>query len=633
MNGIRLRHLTFTGPNIELAKLNFVDGLNIVYGASNTGKSFTSEAILFMLGAVKELPGNDEIKPYDSVWLGLTLGEEGDFTLYRPTAGGNLKLFPGLISAHATGKAEVLKWRHKEKATDTASYRILEAMGLSDRWIVRNAGSGEKEQLSIRVLAKYAVVGEEDIMSKRSPVLLSGNHPDRTLEQNLFKLLLTGQDDAVVVTIPTETERVAAKAGKLELIDDMLAQLDGQLEDEPRDRAGAEKQLSELEANGAITTTELLAVQAALDQCAAERRSAVNHRQSLTSRAAELDITLERFFKLQTVYSSDLDRLHSIEEGGSLLAAMAERDCPICGAPPGAQKHLHAAEEISMGHTAAAAEARKIEREQRELSHVIDSLRLEASGLAASISSLGDDIKEFDRNAFGLRPTEATLRLSFEGYNAQRTELGKVIELHQRRESLTARRAAIDAASAKSDRGSLPVGPDPSTVFGFGETIKAVLTAWGFPDADKVQFDTKANDITVAGKARAANGKGVRAVLHAAFNVAMAIHCVDKGLPHPGFVVLDTPLLTYREPLKSRHGELSDDEKALKASSLAEKFYRHLAGLEGKLQVIVLENADPPAIVEDLAFIEVFTGVPEDGRYGLLAALDRRQPARISPPT
>lgn len=198
-----------------------------------------------------------------------------------------------------------------------------------------------------------------------------------------------------------------------------------------------------------------------------------------------------------------------------------------------------------------------------------------------------------------------------------------MIELHQQRELLISRREAIDSSPTKSDRGSLPVGPDSSSVFGFGETIKAVLTAWGFPDADKVQFDTKVYDITVAGKARDANGKGVRAVLHAAFNVAMAIHCIDKGLPHPGFIVLDTPLLTYREPLRSRHGELSEDEKALKASGLAEKFYRHLASLEGKLQIIVLENADPPPMIESLAFIEVFTGVPGNGRYGLLAALDR----------
>lgn len=619
MNGIRLRHLAFTGPNIEPAKLNFIDGLNIFYGASNTGKSFASEAVLFMLGAVSKLPDTDEINPYDSVWLGLTLGDEGEFTLYRPTKGGNLKLFPGLVSAHPTGKAEVLKWKHKVTATDTVSYRVLDVLGLQDRWIVRNASSGEKEQLSIRVLAKYAVVGEEDIMSKRSPVLLSGNFTERTLEQNLFKLLLTGQDDAAIVTIPTESSRIAAKAAKLELVDEMMVQLDKELGDEPADRKEVERQLAELEASGATSTVELQTVQATLDHYAVERRAALDHGQALSTRAAEIDITLERFAKLQAVYSSDLGRLHSIEEGGSLLAAMAGRDCPVCGASPGAQKHLHAAEEISMAHSAAAAEARKIEREQRELAHVVGSLQAEVSELETSISSLNDQIEDLERRALGLRPTEASLRQTFEEFNTQRAALSKLIELHQRREKLASRRVEIDAASTKSERAPLPVGPESTVLFEFGETVKAVLTEWGFPYADKIHFDAKANDITVAGKGRDANGKGVRAILHAAFNVAIAIYCVDKGLPHLGFLVLDTPLLTYREPLKSRHGDLSEDEKALKATSLAEKFYRHLASLEGKLQVIVLENADPPAGIEDLAYIEVFTGLAGVGRYGLLA--------------
>ena len=618
MNGIRLRHLAFTGPNIEPAKLEFVDGLNIVYGASNTGKSFASEAVLFMLGAVSKLPKTDEIKAYDAVWLGLTLGDQGEFTLYRPTKGGNLKLFPGLITSHPTGKGEVLSGKHSAKATDSVSYRILETLGLQDRWIVRNA-SGEKEQLAFRVLAKFAVVGEEDIMSKRSPAYVSNSYTERTLDQNLFKLLLTGQDDAATVTVPTEPARIAAKAAKLELVDEMLAQLDKELGDAPADRTQVDAQLAELDASGATTTAELRAVQTMLDDNAAERRAAVDRRQELTARAAELDITLERFAKLQAVYSSDLDRLHSIEEGGSMLAAMAGRDCPVCGAPPGAQKHQHAATEISMAHTAAAAEARKIEREQRELAHVVDSLHAEALALTTSIASLEDQIEEFDQRALDLRPTEASLRSSFENYNAQRAELCKLIDLHLRREKLANRRVEIAAASTKSERDPLPVGPESTVLFEFGETVKAVLTEWGFPDADKIQFDAKANDITVAGKARDANGKGVRAVLHAAFNVAVAVHCIDKGLPHPGFLVLDTPLLTYREPLKSKHGDLSDDEKALKATSLAEKFYKHLASLEEKLQVIVIENSDPPAAIEDLAYIEVFTGLVGDGRYGLLA--------------
>lgn len=455
-------------------------------------------------------------------------------------------------------------------------------------------------------------------MSKRSPVYVSNSYTERTLDQNVFKLLLTGQDDAATVTFPTEPARIAAKAAKLELVDEMLARLDKELGNTSADRTQVDAQLTDLEASGATTTTNLQAVQAMLDDNAAERRTAVDRRQELTARAAELDITLERFAKLQAVYRSDLDRLHSLEEGGSLLAAITARDCPVCGAPPGAQKHHHAAEEISMTHSAAAAEARKIEREQRELAHVVDSLHAEAFELTTTIASLEARIEELDQRALDLRPAEASLRTSFENYNAKRSELGKLIGLHLRREELASRRAEIDAASTKSERDPLPVGPESTVLFEFGKTVKAVLVEWGFPDADNVQFDGKANDISVAGKARDANGKGVRAVLHAAFNVAVAVHCIDKGLPHPGFLVLDTPLLTYREPLKSKHGELSDDEKALKATGLAEKFYRHLASLEEKLQVVVIENSDPPAAIEDHVHIEVFTGLVGDGRFGLL---------------
>ena len=617
MTGIRLRHLTFTGVGAKLAKLEFVDGLNIVYGASNTGKSFATEAILFALGAITQLTENDEIAPYDAVWLGLTLADEGEFTLYRPTRGGNLKIYPGIIKSDATGRGQTLGYKHNQKRTDTVSHRILESLGLQNRWIVRD-GNGKKESFSIRLLSKYAVVGEEDIMSKASPVYLSGAPAERTLEQNIFKLLLTGKDGAEAVTGPNETARVAAKKGKLELVDELLAPIDAELADALMNLQEAREKLAELDEKGKTAFADLQNAQAQLDRFVTERRTAVDQVEDLTARAGEIDLMLGRFAKLQAVYSSDLDRLHSIEEGGNLLTAMTGRDCPVCGAPHTAQKHIQAAEEISMTHSAAAAEARKIEREQRELAHVMGPLQEEAAGMRAAIVRLGYEVAEFDEFIQGLRLAEGSLRSTYEAFTSERAQVIKVVELHERRDSLARRRAEIDAVSTKRANDTLPVGPESTVLFEFGETVKGVLKAWGFPNADKAQFDGEANDITVAGKKRAANGKGVRAVMHAAFKVAVVVHCIKKGLPYPGFLVLDTPLLTYREP-KSRHGNLSADEMELKQSSLAEKFYKHLASLEDKLQVVVIENSDPPAAIEGIAHIELFTGLDDDGRYGLLA--------------
>lgn len=621
MTGIRLRHLTFTGPNVEPAELEFVDGLNIVYGASDTGKSFASNAILFMLGVSKSLPEINEVAPYDAAWLGILLPSGRDVTLYRATRGGNFKLYEGLVKNGNSGDGAVLSQKHNAKRTNTVSHLLLNAMGLAGKQIVRDA-DGTKNTLSINLLSPYAVVSEEDIIAKRSPVFVSGNPTERTFEQNLFKLLITGRDDAAAVTVPKEQVRKAAKDAKIELVDELIAQLDAELGDDPPGKAETEAQLERLDhsANGLLS--RLQAAQYQLDALVVERRSITDRRHELQERAAELDLTLQRFAKLQAVYNSDLQRLQSIEEGGYVLVAMAGMDCPVCGAPPGAQKHNHAADEISMAHKAAAAEARKIAREQRELAHVITSLEAEAGGLRRTIAKLATDTETLDTNIQEARPLEASLRESYETYNSKRAEITAVLDLYQRRAKLGARRAEIDAEPTKREGEVAPVGPDSTTVFKFGETVKAVLTAWHFPNAEKVQFDGQTNDITVGGKRRAANGKGVRAVLHAAYNVALIVYCIENRLPHPGFLVLDTPLLTYREPLTSRHGELSEDEAELKATNLAERFYKHLASLKDEVQIVVIENADPPIAIRDLARIETFTGLRGNGRFGLLGSRD-----------
>jgi hypothetical protein len=137
-------------------------------------------------------------------------------------------------------------------------------------------------------------------------------------------------------------------------------------------------------------------------------------------------------------------------------------------------------------------------------------------------------------------------------------------------------------------------------------------------DAAQREFLAGAQDILLDGKERAANGKGVRAILHAAFKVAIMIHCHRRKLPHPGFVLLDTPLLTYREPMDvPRYGELEVDEAALKATSLDQRFYRHLARLAPIGQVIVLENSDPPEDIGDYATVTTFAKRSGPGqRYG-----------------
>ena len=65
--GFRLRFLGFFGPQKTPATVTFGPGLNVIYGASNTGKSFIVEAIDFMLGGKPPLRDIPERVGYDLV--------------------------------------------------------------------------------------------------------------------------------------------------------------------------------------------------------------------------------------------------------------------------------------------------------------------------------------------------------------------------------------------------------------------------------------------------------------------------------------------------------------------------------------------------------------------------------------
>lgn len=86
-------------------------------------------------------------------------------------------------------------------------------------------------------------------------------------------------------------------------------------------------------------------------------------------------------------------------------------------------------------------------------------------------------------------------------------------------------------------------------------------------------------------------------------------YCQKMDLPHPGFVVMDSPLLAYFEP--------DGDEDDLRGTDLKLRFYRYLIERHAESQIIVIENTPPPDELMDLMALTNFTKNPHHGRYGL----------------
>ncbi|WP_040139893.1 hypothetical protein [Rhizobium etli] len=65
-NRIVINRLAMTGPERETREIGFVPGLNVIWGASNAGKSFIIKSLDYMFGSGSLLP---EIKQREGMEL------------------------------------------------------------------------------------------------------------------------------------------------------------------------------------------------------------------------------------------------------------------------------------------------------------------------------------------------------------------------------------------------------------------------------------------------------------------------------------------------------------------------------------------------------------------------------------
>lgn len=220
--GFRLRFLGFYGPQKQPSSVTFGPGLNVIYGASNTGKSFIVEAIDFMLGGKPPLRDIPERVGYDLILLGLETLDGKPFTLWRSMDGGGFRLYDGL---HQTPPATDISYKqlddkHSERNDANLSSFLLELCGLRGKRVRKNSRN-ETNSLSFRNIARLMIVDETEITQQSSP-LFDGNPTANTPNLATFKLLLTGTDDsALVANNKSEPEELSREA-QLQLLDQLL---------------------------------------------------------------------------------------------------------------------------------------------------------------------------------------------------------------------------------------------------------------------------------------------------------------------------------------------------------------------------------------------------------------------------
>lgn len=609
--GFSIAEVRFRGERVDDAVITFAPGLSVIAGPSNTGKSLVRGAINFVFGASDPMKTVAEAAPYRTILVEVHTKDGRTITFERSWQGGDIKQYtvPAREADRST-PATVLSARHSADDQDNISAVLLSLSGLAGTRLRKNQ-TGDLRNLSFRNLVEYLLISEERILTELSPIH-TASYTDKTFESSLFRALLTGKDDRELITAPPKKDERAHAAGQEEAIarikDDIANRIpkDGRTEQDLRRRADAiDKRIAE---QGRL----LQNYRTDLSDLERQRRESEQEHRGSQSRLTAVEANLKRFALLQTQYDSDRKRLESTVEAGTLFADHQEGPCPICGAERRYhQQHAITPEQLEQFTNACRAEADKIHLRQADLKGTIAELETERTALQATLAELVRQRAHITK-AFQdiLGPSIANIDGDLTELGEERAEITRTLALYeelQRLDEFEQQLPPVMTGRTKKDASF--AGLPPNDYEQFATTVQALLQAWSFPELERVTFDTAAEDIVISGKARKDNGKGYRAITYAAFMIGVLLETMRKHLPHPGFVVMDSPLVTYREP----------DEHI--GEGVKDAFYRHLAKSIGDAQVIVLENEEPP---EDLNKKIAFTGFSKNrttGRYGLFPPL------------
>lgn len=592
--GFHLVRLVLTGANVADAEVRFNRGLNLISGPSDTGKTYILQCIDFMLGGRDTPEDIPEMHGYDTASLEIVaLADDTPYVLSRGLRGGAFRL------RRPDGSEAVLAERHAADRDDTVSQFLLDLVGLAGKRVRTNA-RGQTRSLSFRDLAHLIAISEEEIIRVQSPVL-SGQYTTRTAEKSVFRLLLSGVDDSAVVAAEEPRVSRARIDAKEEVLQQLASQARSQLAELAldADAPALRDQLGRLDNAYADAESRLASLGSSVNEVESRRRDAWMRLRTIDSRVEVLRALSERFGLLRAQYVSDLQRLEAVAEAGHRLDELGVERCPVCGAAPEHHEETHRSSraEPSSVVEASASEAARIRSLMSDLDTTRGELSEESGRLISEKATLEGAVSDLASTlAANLRPQARELTEVMRTTRDTRDRVRRALDLYSQLEQVE---AIADGLDGEAPLSGAPASADISTgdAEDFAQEVERRLRAWNFPGLDRVTFSETDWDIVISGRRRTSHGKGVRAVTHAAFTTALLAYCERRQLPHPGFVVMDSPLVVYREP---------DADELNLSADVKRAFFRDLATAFASLQAIVLENEEPP---DDLAEIQQITRI------------------------
>lgn len=607
MAGFYIKRVIAKSDTKPTSFVELTEGLNIIQGRSDTGKSCIVKCIEFVFGGdMKHLrtPFKESSGFNEAVVVICT--DEGDITISRKVGKNSVEVTAPEIDWIEDGVYALKKPPKTAKNPKPVLNEIMmHLLGFDEEPEVTKNARFDKERMTWASLLRLLYIKEGCIDAEEAIFEPTDNYEKTPFLSSILYLIYGhdfGNADAQTKKEIKKARREAVKeylSGRIQLAADRRKELEEQLHQ--FDGLNVEQTISDMVAS--LNATER-SISVALE----ESKGLLAEIMQGEKRLAQCNVLLSRYEYLRSQYKADIQRLSFIVEGEQETKKLpVVSTCPFCEG-----KIVHRHKETFVD--ASKAELTRIIAQLEGLDTAEKNVQREKLEIEASLERLREEREDIERLIRDeLKPKSAELEASISALKAYirlSEEMRVVVTYAHDWET------DIDSYDATEET-ETPLVYHPKDYFdsefqtGMTENAEAILSECRYPNFTAARFDIPTFDIEVNGEAKAtSHGKGYLSYLNTVVALMFRKYLMEHAVYNPGLLILDTPLHGLDE-------EATEDAPESMRAGLFTYFMNHQEG-----QLIIIENLDHIPNLEfekSGANVITFTKRLDDGRYGFLS--------------
>lgn len=586
-----IEKIIVTGSGKTDSIIELSNGVNIIYGPSNTGKTYIVKCIDYMFGSERE--PIDISTGYQYIKI-IVRTQCGTITMSRKIGENKIEV--------SSNDNDVPSGKYATKASRTNYDKTINSVwlsliGINDLHLVISNENYKKQILSWRTFSHMFMLTETKIISEYSAIL-SGRDTSNTAVIASLIFLLSGQDFAETETKDTKEIKEAKKNAVKAYINKELFRLSER----------NQELLAQLKENPNIDiAVEIEKIMAEISTNEKRINSSIEENQKILAQLyeknenlSECNVLLNRYDELTTQYDADLKRLNFIVDGEANLNASFSTHCPFCDGEVVVKKNQNYIDAAKSDYKKIKLQAKDLESASKELRSEKLSLEQEIGTLMAKKKSIEELIeKELKPQVFNLKEKLSTYKDAI--------ECQKEIDILKKlSEQKTADMIENDTDEESELKFKVKEHLDYSFINELSNGIKSFLENCNYDNLLSVIFDKADMDIVINGKKKSSNGKGYNAYFNSVVAIVLSRYMESKAKYSPDFLVLDSPILSLKEKETKKPSE-----------TMRNTLFENIVDNQKGIQTIVIENEIPEINYKDANIIH-FTKEKNNGRYGFL---------------